>query len=332
MSGKRRAPGREYSPPPFVVLSPRWSGSSLSGVRGRESGAGEVGSGVRGRESGAGEVGYGRHSEGDRDNAGSMPPPPARASEAGVDAEDQTAAPGVAHSGGSPPTVRGGVGGGWSAVRRVGDRLWEDYDAERGVFAGRTAVQTQAAEGGSGRPSLQMAGRMLGLSRAEMRRSLVLEAAGTSTDMLQGQQYTSGGEGLLMRPGTRQQRGLSEVEAPLAAEIAAGRPALDAIQRERGGDCCTGGGGRGCRHRVRADRDCGPQTQGTGGRGSRCSTGGIPHHMAARPPGEAARALERDDDVHRGFSNLRVRYDGLQLPAATSAMAHQALHTTTRME
>ncbi|GBG86387.1 hypothetical protein CBR_g41382 [Chara braunii] len=73
-SGKRRPPAGEYSPPPFVVQSPRWSGSSLSGVRGKESGAGEVGSG--------------RRSEGARDSAGSMPPPPARALEVGVDAED----------------------------------------------------------------------------------------------------------------------------------------------------------------------------------------------------------------------------------------------------
>ncbi|GBG85754.1 hypothetical protein CBR_g40483 [Chara braunii] len=118
-------------------------------------------------------------------------------------------------------------------VRRVGYRLRADYDVGRGVFTGRTPVQPQAAEGGSGRPSLQMAGRMLGLSRAETRRSLVLEAAGTSTDMLGGQQYTSGDEGLLMRLGTRRQRGLAEVEARLAVEVAAGQAALDAIQRER---------------------------------------------------------------------------------------------------
>ncbi|GBG89473.1 hypothetical protein CBR_g49264 [Chara braunii] len=218
-SGKRRAPGRVYSPLPFVVESPHWSGSSLSGVRGRESGAGEVGSGKR--------------SDGGRDSAGSMSPPPARTPEAGVDAGDQTAAPGVAHSGGSLPTVRGGVGGGWSAVRRVGDRLWADYDAGRGVFTGRTPVQTHAVEGGSGRPSLRMAGRMLGLSRAETRRSLVLKATGTSTDMLRGEQFTSGEEGLFMRPGTRRQCGLSEVEARLAAGVAVGQAALDAIQRER---------------------------------------------------------------------------------------------------
>ncbi|GBG85958.1 hypothetical protein CBR_g40770 [Chara braunii] len=218
-SGKRRAPGRVYSPPPFVVESPHWSGSSLSGVRGRESGAGEVGSG--------------RRSDGGRDSAGSMPPPPARTPEAGVDTGDQTVAPGVAHNGGSPPTVRGGVGGRWSAVRRGGDRLRADYDAGTGVVTGRMLVQTQAAEGGSGRPSLQMAGRMLGLSQAETRRSLVLEAAGTSTDMLRGKQFTSGEEGLFMRPGTRRQCGLSEVDARLAAGIAASQAALDAIQRER---------------------------------------------------------------------------------------------------
>ncbi|GBG78792.1 hypothetical protein CBR_g28015 [Chara braunii] len=153
VSGNRRAPGRVYSPPPFEVQSPLWSGSSLSGVRGRESGAGEVGSD--------------RRSDGGRDSAGSMPPPPARTPEAVVDFGDQTAAPGVPHSGGSPPTVRGGVGGGWSVVRRVGDQLRADYDTGRGVFSGCTPVQTQAGEGGSGRPSLQMAGRMLGLSRAE---------------------------------------------------------------------------------------------------------------------------------------------------------------------
>ncbi|GBG92627.1 hypothetical protein CBR_g56532 [Chara braunii] len=218
-SGKQRAPGRVYSPPPFTVQSPHWSGSSLSGVRGSESGAGEVGSG--------------RPSVGGRDSAGLMPPPPARTPEARVDTGDRTVAPGVAHSGGSPPPVRGGVGGGWAAVRGVGDRLRADYDAGRGVFTGRTPVQTQAVEGDSGRPSLQMAGRMLGLSRAETRRSLVLEAPGTSTDRLRGVQFTSGDEGLLMRPGTRRQHGLSEVEARLAAGVAAGQAALDAIQRER---------------------------------------------------------------------------------------------------
>ncbi|GBG61098.1 hypothetical protein CBR_g19175 [Chara braunii] len=108
-SGKQRAPERVYSPPPFTVQSPHSSGSTLSGVRGRDSGAGKVG--------------FGRRSDGDRDSAGSMPPPPARTPEARVDTGDGTAAPGVGHSGGSPPTVRGGVGGEWSAVRRVGDRF-----------------------------------------------------------------------------------------------------------------------------------------------------------------------------------------------------------------
>ncbi|GBG74885.1 hypothetical protein CBR_g19398 [Chara braunii] len=218
-SGQRRPPGGEYSPPPFVLQSPQWSSSSLSGVRGRESGASEVGSG--------------RRSDGGIDIAGSMPPPPARTPEARVDAGDQTAAPGVAHSGSSPPTVRDGVGGGWLSVRRVGDRLRADYDVGRGVFTGRTPVETQAVEGGSGPPSLHMAGRMLGLSRVETRRSLVLEAAGTSTDMLRGEQFTSGDEGLLMRPGTRRQHGLSEVEARLAAGVAGAQAILDAIQRER---------------------------------------------------------------------------------------------------
>ncbi|GBG76114.1 hypothetical protein CBR_g21863 [Chara braunii] len=255
-SGKQRAPGRVYSPPPFTVQSPHWSGSSLSDVRGRESGAGEVGSGrcsdggrdsagsmppppartpegVRGRESGAGEVGSGRRSDGGRDSAGSMPPPPARTPEGRVAIGDRTVAPGLAHSGGSPPPVRGGVGGGGSAVRRVGDRLRADYDAGRGDFMGRAPAQTQAAEGGSGRSSLQMAGRMLGLSRAETRRTLILEAPGTSTDRLWGEQFTSGEEGLLMRPGTGRQHGLSEVEVRLAAGVAAGQAALDAIKRER---------------------------------------------------------------------------------------------------
>ncbi|GBG92499.1 hypothetical protein CBR_g55772 [Chara braunii] len=219
---RRTIPARTASSGPlggYIVQSPHWSGSSLSDVRGRESGAGEVGSG--------------RRSDGGRDSARSMPPPPARTPECRVDTGDQTVAPGVAHSGGSPPPVRGGVGGGWSTVRRVGDRLRADYDAGRGIFTGRAPVQTQAAEGGSGSPSLQMAGRMLGLSRAETRRTLVLEAPGTSTDRLRGEQFTSGEEGLLMRPGMRRQHGLSEVESRLAAGVAAGQAALDAIQRER---------------------------------------------------------------------------------------------------
>ncbi|GBG92575.1 hypothetical protein CBR_g56048 [Chara braunii] len=167
-SGKQRAPGRVYSPPPFTMLRPHWSGSSLSGVRGRESGEGEVGSS--------------RRSDGDRDSAGSMAPPPARTPEARVDTGDRTVAPGVAHSGGSP-----------------------------------------------------LPSRMLGLSRAETRRTLVLEAAGTSTDRLRGEQFTSGEEGLSMRSGTRRHHDLSEVEARLDAGVAAGQAALDAIQREREG-------------------------------------------------------------------------------------------------
>ncbi|GBG88436.1 hypothetical protein CBR_g47135 [Chara braunii] len=100
MSGDRRPAERVYSLLPYVVQSPRWSCSSLSGVRGRESGAVEVGSGRRSDGGGC---------------AGSMPPPPARAAEAGVDADDETPAPRIAHSSAFPPPVRGGVGGGWLA-------------------------------------------------------------------------------------------------------------------------------------------------------------------------------------------------------------------------
>ncbi|GBG91907.1 hypothetical protein CBR_g53966 [Chara braunii] len=300
-SGKQRAPGRVYSPPPFTVQSPHWSGSSLSDVRGRESGAGEVGSD--------------RRSDDGRDSAGSMPPPPARTPEARVDTGDRTVAPGVAHSGGSPPPVRGGVGGGWSAVRRVGDRLRADYDAGRGVFTGRTPVQTQAAEGGSGRPSLQMTGRMLGLSRAETRRTLVLEAAGTSTDRLRGEQFTSGEEGLSMRRGTRRQHGLSEVEARLAAGVAAGQAALDAIQRERE---------RGIAAQAEEDEDVDTESEsietaarrhraqvaaaaaaahaaGHGAQMPEGEEGAGEDRMAARPLREAARALVGDDDVRGVF-------------------------------
>ncbi|GBG73330.1 hypothetical protein CBR_g13050 [Chara braunii] len=131
------------------------------------------------------------------------------------------------HIGGSPPPVQGGVAGGWAAHRRVTDRLRADYDAGTGAFAGRLSPRTQAAgssgEGGSGRPSLHIAGRMLGLSRSATRRSLVLPAAETSTDMQQGQHYTLGEEGLLMRPGTRRHGAITEVEAQLAAEIDAAR-------------------------------------------------------------------------------------------------------------
>ncbi|GBG63280.1 hypothetical protein CBR_g37366 [Chara braunii] len=270
--------------------------------------------GVRGRESGAGEVGSGRPNDGGRDSAGSMPPPPAQTPEARVDTGDRTVAPGVAHSGGSPPPVRGGVGGGWSAVRRVGDRLRADYDAGRGVFTGRTPVQMQATEGGSGRPSLQMAGRMLGLSRAETRRSLVLEAAGTSTHRLRGEQFTSGEEGLLMHPGMRRHHGLSEVEARLAAGVAAGQAALDAIQRERE---------RGIAAQAEEDEDTDTESEPikTAARRHRAQVaaaaaaahaayvsgarGTVPEgeegagedRMAVRPLGEAARALVGDDDV-----------------------------------
>ncbi|GBG68003.1 hypothetical protein CBR_g1123 [Chara braunii] len=95
-SGERRPAEGAYSLPLYVVQSPRWSGSSLSGVRGKESRAVEVGSGRRSEGGGC---------------AGSIPPPPTRAAEAGVDVDDETPAPGVAHNGASPPPVRGGVGG-----------------------------------------------------------------------------------------------------------------------------------------------------------------------------------------------------------------------------
>ncbi|GBG78766.1 hypothetical protein CBR_g27990 [Chara braunii] len=114
-SDERRPPGGAYSPPPYIVDSPRWSGSSLSGIRGRESEPVDGGSG--------------RHSDGGG-SAGSMPPPPARSMEGGADMTTARAA--VA---GSQPPVAGG--GGWAAHRRVSDRMREDYDAGRGAFAGR---------------------------------------------------------------------------------------------------------------------------------------------------------------------------------------------------
>ncbi|GBG62094.1 hypothetical protein CBR_g28570 [Chara braunii] len=108
-SDERRPLGGAYSPPPYIVDSPRWSGSSLSGSRGRESGP------VDGRS--------GRRTH-----------------------------------------------------RRVSDRMRADYDAGRGAFAGRLSPRFQVAassEGGSGRPSVHMAGRMLGLSRSATRRVLM---------------------------------------------------------------------------------------------------------------------------------------------------------------
>ncbi|GBG91503.1 hypothetical protein CBR_g52459 [Chara braunii] len=116
-SGKRRPPGGAYSPPPYIVDSPRWSDSWLSGIRGRESGPVDGGSGCRSDGGGS---------------AGSMPPPPARSTKGGADAT--TARAPVA---GSPPSVAGGVAGGWAAHRRVSDRMRADYDAGRGAFAGR---------------------------------------------------------------------------------------------------------------------------------------------------------------------------------------------------
>ncbi|GBG67230.1 hypothetical protein CBR_g84893 [Chara braunii] len=168
-SGERRPPGGAYSPPAYVVQNPRWSGSALSGIGGRESGVVEGGSGHRSDGGGS---------------AGSMLPPPARTAEAGGDATTT-----CAHIGGSPPPVPGGVAGGWAARRQVMNRMRVDYDTGRGAFAGRLSPRTQVAgsrEGGSRRPSPHMAGRMLGLSRSAMRRSLILPAAGTSTDMQQG--------------------------------------------------------------------------------------------------------------------------------------------------
>ncbi|GBG88824.1 hypothetical protein CBR_g48438 [Chara braunii] len=238
-----RSPGGAYSRPPYIVDSPRWSVFSLSGIRGRESGP------VDGRS--------GRCSDGGG-SAGSMPPPPARSTEGGADAT-MARAP-VA---GSPPPVAGGVADGWAAHRRVSDRMRVDYDAGRGAFAGRLSPRFQVAgssEGGSGRPSLHMAGRMLGLSRSSTRRVLIppsIPARGTAADMQQGQHYTSGEEGLLMPRATRRHSAVTEVEARLAAEIAAGQAALSEAAID---DCCSGGRGRGRGHRVRADRHCSPQT------------------------------------------------------------------------
>ncbi|GBG90740.1 hypothetical protein CBR_g51247 [Chara braunii] len=147
-SDERRPPGGAYSPPPHIVDSPRWSGSSISGIRGRESGPVDGGSGRRSDGGGS---------------AGSMPPPPAWSTEGGADAT--TARVPIA---GSPPPVAGGVAGGWAAYRRVSDRMRADYDVGRGAFVGRLSPRFQVAassEGGSGCPSVHMAGRMLGLSR-----------------------------------------------------------------------------------------------------------------------------------------------------------------------
>ncbi|GBG77302.1 hypothetical protein CBR_g23632 [Chara braunii] len=219
-SVERRPPGGAYSPPAaYIVDIPRWSGSSLSGIRGRESGP--VGGGSGRRSDGGGSV-------------GSMRPPPARSTEGGADAS-MARAP-VA---GSPPPVAGGVAGKRAAHRRVSDQMRADYDAGRGAFARRLSPQFQVAgssEGGSGRPSLHMAGRMLGLSRSAMRRVLIpppIPARGTAADMQQGQHYTSGEEGLLMRSGTRRHSAVTEVQARLAVEIAASQASLDAIQRHR---------------------------------------------------------------------------------------------------
>ncbi|GBG87767.1 hypothetical protein CBR_g45923 [Chara braunii] len=228
-SGKRRAPGRVYSPPPFVVESPHWLGSSLSGVRGRESGAGEVGSG--------------RRSDVGRDSAGSMPPPPAQTPEAGVDAGDQTATPGVAHSGGSPPTVRGGVGGGWSVVRRVGDRLRADYNAGRGVFTGRTPVQKQAAEGGSGR----VAAGQVTLDAIQRERETGIAARAAEDE-------DADTESELIETVARRHR------AAVAVAAAAAQAAY--LSGARG----TGAGGRG-------GRRGGPHGHPSSGRGRACSEG-----------------------------------------------------------
>ncbi|GBG63230.1 hypothetical protein CBR_g37316 [Chara braunii] len=125
------------------------------------------------------------------------------------------------------------------AHRRVSDRMRADYDVGRGVFAGSLSPRFQVAgscEGGSGRPSLHTAGRMLGLSRSATRRVLIpppIPAPGTAADMQQGQHYTSGEEGLLMRRGTRRHSTFMDVEARLAAEIAASQAALEAIQRQQ---------------------------------------------------------------------------------------------------
>ncbi|GBG73790.1 hypothetical protein CBR_g17129 [Chara braunii] len=218
-SDERRPPGGAYSPPPYIVDSPTWSGSSLSGIRGRES---------RPVEGGSGRLSDGGGS------AGSMPLPPARSTEGGADATTAHA-PVV----GSPPPVAGGVAGGWAAHRRVLDQMRADYDAGRGAFAGRLSPRFQVApssEGGFERPSVHMVGRMLGLSRSATRRVLIpppIPARGTAADMQQGQHYTSGMEGLLMWSGSSRHSIVTEVKAHLAVEIAAGQAALDAIQRQR---------------------------------------------------------------------------------------------------
>ncbi|GBG63256.1 hypothetical protein CBR_g37342 [Chara braunii] len=199
-SGERRPPGGVDSPPPYIMDSPRWSGSSLSDIRGRESWPVDGGSGRRSEGGGS---------------AGSMPPPPARSTEGGADVT--TARAPVA---GSPPPVASGVAGEWAAHRRVSDRMRADYDAGRGVFAGRLSPRFQVAgsnEVGSGRPSLHMAGRMLGLSRSSTRRVLIpppISARGTAGDMQQGQHYTSDEEGLLMPRATRRHSAVTTQPPP----------------------------------------------------------------------------------------------------------------------
>ncbi|GBG83986.1 hypothetical protein CBR_g37858 [Chara braunii] len=108
-----------------------------------------------------------------------------------------------------------------------------------GAFPGRLSPRFQFAassKGGSGRPSVHIAGRMLGLSRSATRRFFIpppIPARGTAADMQQGQHYTSHEEGLLMRSGSRRQSAITEVEARIAAELAAGQAALDVFQRQQ---------------------------------------------------------------------------------------------------
>ncbi|GBG81004.1 hypothetical protein CBR_g31560 [Chara braunii] len=125
-SGKQRAHGRVYSPPPFTVQSPHWSDSSLSGVRGSESDAGEVGSD--------------RRSDGDRDSGGSMPPPPARILEGRVDTGDRTVAPGVAHSGDGRPHAWFVTSGDEEDIGPRGPRDIHGQAAGRAVHIGRGGV------------------------------------------------------------------------------------------------------------------------------------------------------------------------------------------------
>ncbi|GBG71795.1 hypothetical protein CBR_g9204 [Chara braunii] len=201
--------GGQPSPPPWALVSPRWTGSSQSDIRERES-----------LESQAAVFSGGPGSS----HVQPLTHPISRASQLTTAPAASLPPIGGRGSGrGSSSSHRGGVLWGWSSCRRVTDSQRRDYDRGRGLFARGPSGEGDPAAGASevGRPSVHTAGHILGLDRVETRRTERLEvypARSAIDDRRQGLPYTSGEEDLHMPQGSRRHGSIRDLDAEIAAD------------------------------------------------------------------------------------------------------------------